>query len=138
MAYPSKQRKQLSKLSKKNKTKATKTKKTKRTRIFKKQYGGKLNGQQIEYIKHQIEDLGFSNAQKEELIGNFNEISQRLSKPSSNGKTLLESFFDNLNRNYGQRNQNPAQKREIFLGMLSNMYYNLVEKDPDTDSEDTY
>ena len=58
MAYYLKQRKRKSKTSKR-KNKKTK-RHNKRTRRVRKQYGGKLNDQQMGYIEEQIKDLGFT------------------------------------------------------------------------------
>ena len=141
MTYPSKQRKQ-SKLSKKNKIKVrknnkTKVRKNKRTRRFRKQYGGKLNDQQIKYIQEQIKDLGFSDEERSQLNMFFNKISQHLSKQILENQTVLDAFFDNVNENYRRRpNLTPEQKRNVFLGLLSNMYRRFSEKEPDTDDED--
>ena len=138
MAYSLKKRKQLSKLSKKNKTKLRKAKKTKRTRRFRKQYGGNLSQPQKEYIKDQIKDLGFTDAQKEEVIGYFDEISSHVSKKSYTNyeSTVLHDFFENVNSNYGgHRNLTLERKRKIFLEGLSRMYYEFKDKDTDTDKE---
>jgi hypothetical protein len=139
MPYHSKQRKQ-SKLSKKNKTKIRKNKikvrRNKRTRRFRKQYGGKLNDQQIQYIQEQIKDLGFSEEQRGQVIGYFNKISQHVSKQIQGNTTVLDAFFDNVNANYRRANLTQEQKRSVFLGLLSQMYYRFSEKDPPTDDED--
>jgi hypothetical protein len=139
MAYYLKQRKRKSKTSKRKnkKTKRHNKRHNKRTRRVRKQYGGKLNDQQMAYIEEQIKDLGFSDEQKTQVIKYFNEISQHASKQTYPGtnETVLETFFDNVNSTY-RRNQTPEQKRDVFLGLLSGMYYNVIDKDPETDVED--
>ena len=104
MAYSSKQRKQLKVNYLKNKSKVRKTKKTKRqnkrTRRFKKQYGGKLNPEQISFVQDQIKDLGFNEEEKKQINNYFNQISQPLSKILiATGTSLLEEFFLNVNQN---------------------------------------
>lgn len=114
-------------------SKKRKNNKMKRTRRFRKQYGGRLNEQQIEYIQEQIKDIGFTDAEKIEIMGYFHEISQHVSKQSvPSHKTVLETFFDNVNSNV---RTSPGQKRRIFLGLLNFMYRVGVGKS-DTDHED--
>jgi len=129
MAYSLKKRKQLSKSSKKNKTK--------RTRRFRKQYGGDLSKPQKKYIEKQIEDLHFTDVQKKEVIRYFDKISWHLSKKSfTNDKlTVLHDFFENVKSNYG-RNITVEDKREIFSGLLFDLYYRYKDEDPVTDKED--
>jgi len=97
-----------------------------------------LNEQQIRYIKEQLKDLDYSEEDINTFIGYFNEISQHLSKQSfPRDKTVLDSFFENVNANY-QRISNPTleQKREIFRGLFSAMYYRFHDNEPNTDVED--
>ena len=131
MAYSLKKRKQLSKSSKKNKTKLRKAKKTKRTRRFRKQYGGNLNQSQKEYIEKEINDLGFTEAQKETIFGYFDEISSHVSKKSSTNdeSTVLDDFFVNVKSNYAnQKKKNQSVKREIFLVGLFEMYNSQIKE----------
>ena len=134
------------KVSKKTKRKvSTKQKKriNKKTRRFRKQYGGKLNDEQITFIKSQIQDLGFTDAQKEELLGYFNQISQHLSKQSLQGinprtgnvNTLLDEFFKNVEQNY-RSDSTPEEKKEVFLQGFRYVYFAKKDADPDTDNED--
>ena len=139
MTYP-KQRKQSSKLFKKNKTKVRKTKgQNKRTRRFRKQYGGKLNEEQIEYIQKQIKDLGFSDEEIMELLLRLNEISQPLSKqsypriPNARIKTVLDSFFANIDVNY---QHHPDLKQEVFREGAFRIYNRNKNLEPGTDTED--
>jgi hypothetical protein len=140
MAYSLKKRKQLSKLSKKNKTKLRKGKKTKRTRRFRKQYGGNLSIPQKEYIEKQIEDLEFTEVQKGKIFELFDKISSHLSKtlPLVNkSSTVLKEFFKNVNSNYERYNNLTVEdKKDIFLGLLFDLYYGYKDEDPDTDKED--
>ena len=133
-------KKRKSKTSKRKKTKR-KLRQNKKTRKFKKQYGGRLNEQQIIQIKKQLKALNFSEEDIKDYIYYFNEISQPLSKPlrSNPNKTLLDTFFENLKANY-QHNPRLTQeeKQDIFIGLLSRIHNKYSQEEPDTDDEDNY
>jgi len=104
-----------------------------------------LNDQQIEYIKDKLQEIGFTDAEKEQLLDDFNKISRHLSKQTypridpitGNTHTVLESFFDNIERNFLIRdNITREEKRQIFLEGFANKYFSRIDEDPDTDSED--
>ena len=96
-----------------------------------------MNKQQIKFIEDHLKDLGFSDEKIMELISNFNEIAQPLSKqstrnPSTKTQTVLDSFFENIRANY---RRNPTQKRDVF-SYGSERICDLNENKCDTDSED--
>jgi len=95
-----------------------------------------LNEQQITYIKQHLRDIGYSEENINTFIGYFNEISQQLSKQSyPRNKTVLDSFFDNVNANY-RGIADSQRKRDIFRGAFSALYYRYHDNEPDTDVED--
>jgi hypothetical protein len=114
-----------------------------KTRRFRKQYGGKLNEEQILLIKHQIQELGFTDAQKEELIDYLNKISQPLSQqshPKINPRTgyintLLDDFFKIIEQNYTS-DSTPEEKKEIFLDRFRDIYHRYSDAESKTDHED--
>lgn len=130
MTYSSKQTK--------NKSKVRKTKRqNKRTRRFRNYLGGKLNPKQLAFIQGKIADLDldFNEEEKMEINDYFNQISQPLSKKLAASRTpLLEEFFINVDRNCKRKQK--KKRKEIFLGMLSNMYFHHSGNEGESDKED--